>query len=81
MTPNPHHAPEPDEPDAEETVRQLRDALARHNIKLPSLDVDNRAYSHLAPRPLIELGRCNIETAQRLAAALRGDVQATETSR
>ncbi|MGP4114857.1 hypothetical protein ACTWP5_28625 [Streptomyces sp. 4N509B] len=67
-----------DEPDAEEAVEQLRKALARHGVTLPSLDVDKGTYSHLTPRPLIELGRCNVATAQRLAAALNGEGQCAE---
>jgi hypothetical protein len=42
--------------DAEEAVTELRAALERAGIRLP--------------RPLVELGRCTVETARRLAAAL-----------
>ncbi|MEV1009666.1 hypothetical protein [Streptomyces sp. NPDC049881] len=58
---------------ATSAVDDLQDALARVEIVLPSLGVDLvTATSPLHARPLIELGRCTIETAQALAAVLRG---------
>ncbi|WP_052851923.1 hypothetical protein [Streptomyces avicenniae] len=58
---------------ATSAVDQLQDALARVGIQLPSLGVDLvSATSPLHARPLIELGRCNMETAQALIAVLRG---------
>ncbi|MDT0441945.1 hypothetical protein [Streptomyces johnsoniae] len=50
--------------DAESAAHELREALAGSGITLPSLGIDP-LY------PLVELGRCNAETALRLAAALR----------
>lgn len=56
-----------------EAVDELRQALAGVGLTFPSLDVDlisctQRDY----PRPLVELGRCNLDTARRLSAVLRG---------
>jgi hypothetical protein len=47
--------------EAEDTVNELRAALLVAGITLPSLGLD----------PLVELGRCSVETARRLAEALR----------
>lgn len=57
--------------EAEETVKELREALLAAGIKLPSLGFDPVSLAREAPCPLIELGRCSVETAQRLAAVLR----------
>ncbi|MEO3754489.1 hypothetical protein [Streptomyces sp. B6B3] len=56
--------------DAVETARALRAALARHEIVLPSLDVDLVSYAHFAGRPLIELGRVNNVTVNALVRVL-----------
>ncbi|MDI3422139.1 hypothetical protein [Streptomyces luteolus] len=63
---------------AEEKIRaaelardELRDALAKAGVKLPSLGLDIASCVGPAPLALIELGRCNIATARALAAALR----------
>ncbi|MGA5556663.1 hypothetical protein [Streptomyces lavendulocolor] len=56
--------------DAEEAVTELRAALERAGIRLPSLGVDPVTCAAEVPRPLVELGRCTVETARRLAAAL-----------
>ncbi|MGC5568600.1 hypothetical protein ACPYPG_37945 [Streptomyces sp. FR-108] len=56
---------------AEETVKELREALATAGIKLPTLRLDPVTLAREAPCPLVELGRCSIETAARLAAVLR----------
>ncbi|PZT69519.1 hypothetical protein DN402_23410 [Streptomyces sp. SW4] len=56
--------------EAEETVKELRAALAKAGITLPSLGLDPVSLAREAPCPLIELGRCSVETAQRLAAAV-----------
>lgn len=58
--------------EAEESVEELRAALARTGISLPSLRVDPATVVREAPCPLVELGRCSVEAAARLAAALRG---------
>ncbi|MFJ2159734.1 hypothetical protein [Streptomyces sp. NPDC087856] len=46
-------------------VEELRDALAQHDITLPSLGVDILAAG------LVALGNCNTATARELAATLR----------
>ncbi|MCX4233500.1 hypothetical protein ACH4Y0_05255 [Streptomyces sp. NPDC020707] len=56
---------------AEETVKELREALATAGIKLPTLRLDPVTLAREAPCPLVELGRCSVETAARLAAVLR----------
>lgn len=56
---------------ANELVARLRDALGRHAITLPSL----RADHPVAGEPLIELGRCNRQTTERLIAALNATGQ------
>ncbi|UZJ30173.1 hypothetical protein [Streptomyces endophytica] len=56
---------------AEAARDELMRALARTGIVLPSLSVDLVSCSYPHPRPLIELGRCNLETTFKLIAALR----------
>ncbi|MFD7230790.1 hypothetical protein [Streptomyces sp. NPDC059881] len=56
---------------AEEVVAQLRGELDSTGVVLPSLRVDLVSLtSGSAAYPLIELGRCNLDTALRLAAVL-----------
>ncbi|MDN3296247.1 hypothetical protein QWM81_19710 [Streptomyces ficellus] len=55
---------------AEDVVAQLRDELARVGVTLPSLRVDPVSAASDAPYPLIDLGRCNMDTAMRLVAFL-----------
>ncbi|MFI6204993.1 hypothetical protein ACIBAI_01140 [Streptomyces sp. NPDC051041] len=57
--------------EAEETVKELRTALAKAGITLPSLGLDPVSLAREAPCPLVELGRCSVDTARRLAAVLR----------
>ncbi|MEV3991133.1 hypothetical protein AB0J57_19710 [Streptomyces sp. NPDC049837] len=57
--------------DAKKAVTELRAALERAGITLPSLGLDPVTCAAEPPRPLVELGRCTVETARRLAAALR----------
>ncbi|MEV5429037.1 hypothetical protein [Streptomyces sp. NPDC052701] len=57
--------------EAEEAVEELRTELAEAGITLPSLGLDPVSLAREAPCPLVELGRCSVETARRLAAALR----------
>jgi len=56
---------------AEETVKELREALLTAGINLPSLGLDPVSLAREAPCPLVELGRCSVETARRLAPVLR----------
>ncbi|PRH80301.1 hypothetical protein C6N75_05020 [Streptomyces solincola] len=53
-------------------VTELRAALHRAGITLPSLGLDPVTAAASYGRPLVELGRCTAETALLLAAALPG---------
>ncbi|MGA5167655.1 MULTISPECIES: hypothetical protein [Streptomyces] len=55
----------------EHVVSQLRDELGRVGVTLPSLRVDPVSAAGEAPYPLVDLGRCNVDTALRLVAVLR----------
>lgn len=55
---------------AENTCAELSAALRRAGIVLPSLRVEVLAYGDKMPRPLIELGCCNLDTAHKLADVL-----------
>ncbi|MFW6694745.1 hypothetical protein [Streptomyces sp. MAR4 CNX-425] len=57
--------------EAESALNELRDALREAGVTLPSLWLDLTAYAGPGKVQLIELGRCNIDTARALAAALR----------
>lgn len=59
--------------DAEAAVAELRDALARAGVTLPSLRLDPVSCAGADTRVLVELGRCTVETARRMAAALPGE--------
>ncbi|MGW7252839.1 hypothetical protein [Streptomyces sp. NPDC054834] len=56
---------------AEEAVERLRAALHEVGIILPSLRIDPVTGAHGDPYALVDLGRCNLGVASRLAAALR----------
>jgi len=56
----------------EEAVEHLRAALGGAGVVLPSLGVDPVTAATGEPYALVELGRCNVRTAVRLADALRG---------
>ncbi|MBL1110212.1 hypothetical protein JK361_37625 [Streptomyces sp. 5-8] len=55
---------------AEEAVERLRAALRGVGVVLPSLRVDPLSVSGEDPYALVDLGRCNLGVASRLAAAL-----------
>ncbi|MFB8405145.1 hypothetical protein [Streptomyces sp. NPDC055912] len=55
---------------AQAAVTELREALARAGIRLPSLGLDVVTLAADPPRPLVELGCCTVETARLLAAAV-----------
>jgi hypothetical protein len=57
--------------EAEDTVKELRAALETAGITLPTLRIDPASVARDEPCPLVELGRCSVETARRLAAVLR----------
>ncbi|MER5770128.1 hypothetical protein [Streptomyces sp. NPDC001985] len=59
--------------DAEDAVAELRGALERSGITLPSLCVEASSYAREAPCPLVELGRASIDVVRRLTSALRRD--------
>ncbi|MEV8317216.1 hypothetical protein AB0Q95_23915 [Streptomyces sp. NPDC059900] len=56
----------------EDAVRQLRAALERAGVTLPSLRMDPLTAAADGALPLVELGRCNLDTALRLATVLEG---------
>jgi len=56
---------------AEEVVDRLRAGLGVVSVTLPSLRVDVVSSASEAPYPLIDLGRCNLDTALRLASVLQ----------
>nr|WP_129843887.1 hypothetical protein [Streptomyces sp. RFCAC02] len=71
MPPTGANLPAPTE-DADELCAELRELLGRHGIKLPSLAVDPVTSAGIYySRPLLELGRCNLDTAARLVDLLR----------
>ncbi len=55
---------------AEDAVARLRSGLARVGVKLPSLRIDPVSCAGNEPAPLVDLGRCSIETALRLSVQL-----------
>ena len=57
--------------EAEVTVKELRAALERVGITLPSLRIDPAILAREAWCPRVEWGGCSIEVATRLAATLR----------
>ncbi|WP_210574369.1 hypothetical protein [Streptomyces sp. GESEQ-4] len=57
--------------EAEEAVKELRAALENAGIILPSLRLDPASLARETPCPLVELGGCSVEAAQRLAVVLR----------
>jgi hypothetical protein len=59
-------------------VEHLKQVLAAHRIALPSLGLDVPSYAPFSDRPLIELGRCNVDTCRALTAALNGQPKETE---
>ncbi|MGW1224157.1 hypothetical protein [Streptomyces sp. NPDC001478] len=57
---------------AEELVARLKGGFAGVGVVLPSLRVDPVSYAVEEPVPLVDLGRCNLDTALRLSEALEG---------
>lgn len=55
---------------AEDAVARLRAGLAGVGLKLPSLRIDPASCARDEPAPLVDLGRCTIDTALRLSAEL-----------
>lgn len=65
--------------DAESAREELAGALTHRAVTLPSLRVDAVSCAARDPRPLIDLGRCDVATARRLADVLRADVTGGES--
>ncbi|MFI1437491.1 hypothetical protein [Streptomyces lydicus] len=63
MTTEPHT-------EARAACDELAAALRQAGIVLPSLGVDPVSCARPSPRPLVELGRCNLETVRRLTAVV-----------
>jgi hypothetical protein len=59
--------------EAEDVRDELMAALHGVGVVLPSLRVEPVSYADEKPRPLVDLGRCNLRVARALAAALRGE--------
>ncbi|MFG3294591.1 hypothetical protein ACGF3G_38030 [Streptomyces sp. NPDC048179] len=57
----------------EEAVESLRAALRDAGVVLPSLCVDPVTGASDEPFALVELGRCNVRVAERLASVVRGE--------
>jgi hypothetical protein len=57
--------------EAEAVRDELTAALHGAGITLPSLRLDPVSGADENPRPLVDLGRCNMQTARKIAAALR----------
>ncbi|MET7802014.1 hypothetical protein [Streptomyces decoyicus] len=56
--------------EVETVTTELREALARVGVVLPSLHPDPVSYAHRYLPPLVELGCCTMSVARRLTAAL-----------
>ncbi|MFE7480631.1 hypothetical protein [Streptomyces sp. NPDC057552] len=56
--------------EAEDAVARLKEGLAKVGVTLPSLRVDPVSCAGNEPTPLVDLGRCNIDTALRLCEVL-----------
>ncbi|MEU9763858.1 hypothetical protein [Streptomyces sp. NPDC047985] len=61
---------------AEEVVARLKEGFSGVGITLPSLRVDPVSCAGSDSVPLVELGRCNLDTALRLSAVLEGQGRA-----
>ncbi|MFE7275100.1 hypothetical protein [Streptomyces sp. NPDC057623] len=60
-------------PSTEEVVASLREALLGVGVILPSLCVDPVTGASDEPFPLVDLGRCNVRVAEKLASVVRGE--------
>ncbi|MBA0053713.1 hypothetical protein E0L36_23465 [Streptomyces sp. AJS327] len=57
--------------EAEEVREELREALAEVGVKLPTLRLEPISVRGWNPRPVVDLGRCNLVVARELTAVLR----------
>ncbi|WP_329039735.1 hypothetical protein OHT61_18100 [Streptomyces sp. NBC_00178] len=55
---------------AEDAVVRLKAGLAGVGVKLPSLRIDPVSCAGEEPVPLVDLGRCTLDTALRLSVQL-----------
>ncbi|WLQ38192.1 hypothetical protein P8A18_18890 [Streptomyces castrisilvae] len=58
--------------EAEEMVARLREGFAGVGVTLPSLRVDPVSCASDETNVLVDLGRCNLDTALRLCGVLDG---------
>ncbi|MEE4493867.1 hypothetical protein [Streptomyces sp. BE230] len=58
--------------EAEELVARLRGGFAGVGVVLPSLRIDPVSFAGDEPVALLDLGRCNLDTALRLSQVLEG---------
>ncbi|ALC28389.1 MULTISPECIES: hypothetical protein [Streptomyces] len=65
---------------AEDAVVRLKEGLAGVGVTLPSLRVDPVSCAGNEPTPLVDLGRCNIDTALRLCEVLAERASGREES-
>jgi acyl CoA:acetate/3-ketoacid CoA transferase alpha subunit len=72
--PERHQVADDEIEDAETACDELEDVLRARGIALPSLCVDLGAGP-----PLVELGRCSVETVRVLTAALQAHAAAEAT--
>ncbi|MEU5207855.1 hypothetical protein [Streptomyces sp. NPDC020742] len=56
--------------DVETVTAELREALARAGVVLPSLRPDPVTVAHGYLSPLVDLGRCSMDVARQLTDAL-----------
>ncbi|MFJ7194626.1 MULTISPECIES: hypothetical protein [unclassified Streptomyces] len=62
---------------AEDVVARLKDGFSGVGITLPSLRIDPVSCAGSDPMsPLVDLGRCNLDTALRLSVVLETQGQA-----
>ncbi|MGW1412317.1 hypothetical protein [Streptomyces sp. NPDC002403] len=62
---------------AEDAVARLKDGFSGVGITLPSLRIDPVSCAGSDPvSPLVDLGRCNLDTALRLSVVLETQGQA-----
>ncbi|WUJ17105.1 hypothetical protein OHS70_25245 [Streptomyces sp. NBC_00390] len=63
--------------EAEDAVNTLRAALKRSGVTLPSLRLDPASHARDVPCPLVELGRCDVDTVRMIAAVLPREGEGT----
>lgn len=64
---------------ARKVVENLREALTGVGVALPSLCVDPVTAAREEPFALVDLGRCDVRTAEKPASVLRGERPAVGT--